>query len=169
MTERPENVRVAGPQDEDEIYRLMKDAHTEQPIAPFCEKSVRDTIKRALIRTPGTHNVGVIAVIDGEKGLEGYLCAFITPWWFSDPTVPAGWRLEELTNFVHPDHRKSNHAKHLIQFAKWMSENINLILIMGIMGVERLLPKIKLYERQIKPMGGLFYHNATSGCLSEMG
>lgn len=167
MTDRPKNVRVATANDQDEIFRLMKAAWDEQPIAPFYEPSVKATIKRALIREPGQKDIGVVGVIDGPTGLEGYMCAFITPWWFSNPEIPEGWRLEELTNFVHPDHRRSNHAKDLIQFAKWLSENIGLILIMGIMASERLAPKIRLYERQIKPMGGLFYHNAQSGCLSE--
>lgn len=167
-TEYPKEVRTATMADADELLALMRLAHTEQPIAPFSEDAVRVTIKSAI---EGTENrKGVIGVVEGERGIEGYILAFITPWWFSDPAVPEGWRLEELTNFVHPDCRRSGHAKRLIEFAKWLSENIGLILIMGIMTNGRLDAKIRLYQRQVTPFGGLFFHNAAAGCsLSEMG
>ena len=166
-TPYPKEVRLATMRDAASLLELMRKAHEEQPIAPFCDASVQRTISAAIQSTSGKK--GIIGVIDGKNGIEGYILAFITPWWFSDEAKPSGWRLEELTNFVHPDHRQGAHAKHLIQFAKWAAENINLILIMGIMTNGRLSSKIRLYERQVTPFGGLFFHNATEGSLAEMG
>jgi len=160
-TERPANVRLATPADEDQIYWLMKEAHLEQPIFPMDEQKIRKFIRHAT-----TRKGGVIGVIEGPRGLEAYILAVLSSYWYTE-----SWHLEELSNFVHPNHRKTNHAKHLIQFAKWFSEQLGLPLIMGILSTKRLEGKIKLYTRQgIIPCGALFAHNTGHDhMLSENG
>ena len=162
MTDRPLNVRTAGPYDHNNLLALMKLAWEEQPISGLNEEKLQNMIR---ICTGGRRDgepQGFIGVIDGKNGLEGYFLAVLSTWWFGD-----GWRIEELSNFVHPDHRKSNHAKDLIQFGKWMAESIELPLIMGITTGIRLQAKIRLYERHVTPFGALFYHNMNQGCLAE--
>lgn len=160
-TPYPANVRIATAQDEPEILRLMRMAHAEQPIASLSEKKLHSIIELATAKNPKDRK-GIIGVIDGPKGLEAYFCAIFSEWWFSDEC-----RIEELSNFVHPDHRKGQHFDALMQFGKWVSEYFGLTLLMGIMASERLIPKIRLYERKIKPLGGLFYHNPQGGVLAE--
>ena len=160
-TQRPLNVRVAEPKDEQAILGLMRDAYKEQPIFPLNDKKILAKIKEATERKGG-----VIGVIDGEHGIEAYLIAVMCTYWYTDQM-----HLEELSNFVHPDHRRSTHAKSLIEFAKWFAEQLNMPLIMGILSTQRLEPKIRLYTRQVKHCGAVFVHNTGNidGLLSSLG
>jgi GNAT superfamily N-acetyltransferase len=160
MTEKPASVRIASPEDEAEIWGLMQEAYKEQPIMPLVKERVMEKVMMGTRRKGG-----VIGVIDGKDGLEGYLIAVLSRWWYTDE-----WHVEELSNFVHPDHRKSQHAKNLIEFAKWFAEQMNLPLIMGIMSTKRLDAKVRLYKRQVTQCGAVFLHNTPhAGLLSEMG
>lgn len=161
MTDRPDIVRVAVPADEEEIMRLMHAAFEEQPIFKLNEQKMRDKIKMCVERKGG-----VIGVIEGLNGLEGYLIAVMGQYWYSDD-----WHLEELSNFVHPDHRRSTHAKNLIDFAKWFAEQLHMPLILGILSTQRLEAKTRLYKRQATLCGAVFVHNSghIEGLLSEMG
>lgn len=161
-TQRPTSVRVAMPSDEDEIMRLMQAAFVEQPIFPLDEQKMREKIRMCTGRKGG-----VIGVVEGKDGkLEGYIIALMIQFWYS-----MDWCLEELSNFVHPDHRKSTHAKDLINFAKWFAEQLEMPLILGILSTQRLQPKIRLYERQAKMCGAIFVHNTghLDNALSEAG
>ena len=160
-TKRPETVRVATPADEEEIMRLMKSAFVEQPVFPLNEDKIRQQIKLCTERKGG-----VLGVIDGPNGIEGYIIGVLFQYWYSD-----AWVLEELSNFVHPDHRHPGRAKALIEFIKWFSEQLELPLIMGIMSTQRLEAKIRLYKRQVRQVGAVFAFNTghVDGLLSEMG
>lgn len=155
MTVRPTNVRFACAADEDEIMRLMCEAFTEQPIFPLNEHKMRETI-RACTKENLNARRGMVAVVEGEKGLEGYLIAVFAQYWYSD-----SYHLEELSNFVHPDHRHAwkGHARNLIEFAKWFSEFCDVPLILGVFSTQRLKGKVRLYERQAKMCGVIFAHN----------
>ena len=159
--QRPTNVRVAEPKDEQAILQLMRVAFIEQPVFKLNESKMLAKIKEATERRGG-----VIGVIDGPNGIEAYLIAVMSNYWYTDE-----WHLEELSNFVHPDHRRSTHAKSLIEFAKWFAEQLNMPLVMGIMSTQRLDAKIRLYQRQMKHAGATFVYNTghMDGLLSEMG
>jgi GNAT superfamily N-acetyltransferase len=74
------------------------------------------------------------------------------------------FHLEELYNFVHPDYRKSDNAKALIDFAKNTAEKINVPLMIGIISNHRTEQKIRLYQRRLgKPSGGYWLYNANTG------
>lgn len=160
-TERPVSVRVAMSQDEDAILKLMKSAFEEQPIFPLDEHKMREKIRICTDRKGG-----VVGVIDGPNGLEGYLIAVLGQFWYSD-----AWHLEELSNFVHPDSRRSTHAKDLISFAKWFAEQMNVPVLLGILSTQRLDAKVRLYQRQAKQVGAIFAHNTghVGDLLSETG
>lgn len=161
MIERPLNVRLATPADEDAVYKLMQTAYIEQPIMPLNEHKIRDKIRLATERKGG-----VLCVIDGENGIEAYLIATLSQYWYTDQ-----WHLEELSNFVHQDHRRTTHAKSLIEFIKWFAEQMGVPLIMGILSTQRLDAKIRLYRRQVTPVGAVFAYNTghIDGLLSEKG
>ena len=160
-TERPTTVRVANPSDEDEVMRLMRAAFDEQPIFALNEQKMRDKI-----RTCTERRGGVLGVVDGTKGLEGYLIAELSQYWYTDE-----WHLGELSNFVHPEHRGTTHARDLINFAKWFTEQLNMPLVMGILSTQRLDAKIRLYQRQLTPVGAVFVSNTghIGDALSAMG
>lgn len=163
-TPRPENVRIAGRADEAQILRLMRAAFEEQPIFPLDEQKMLLEIRQATDRQGG-----VIGVLDGPNGLEGYLFAVISQYWYSSDS----WHLSELSNFVDPKVRagRPGHARSLIEFAKWFAEQMGIPLVMGILSTQRLEAKIRLYRRQIVPCGAIFVHNTghIDGLLSEKG
>jgi hypothetical protein len=166
MTPMPPNVRFAKSSDEDEIMRLMRAAFKEQPIFPLNENKMREVIRKCTAEDMQNRR-GMVAVIDGPDGLEGYLIAVFSQYWYTD-----AFHLEELSNFVHQDHRRGkHHARNLIEFAKWFAEFCGVPLIMGILSTQRLEPKIRCYQRQMKLCGAVFTHNTghVDGLLSERG
>lgn len=166
MTPMPPNVRFATATDENEIMRLMKAAFKEQPIFPLNEHKMREVIRKCTLENLNERR-GMVAVIDGPGGLEAYLIAIFGQYWYTDE-----FHLEELSNFVHPEHRRGkHHARSLMEFAKWFAEFCGVPLIMGILSTQRLEPKIRLYQRQMKLCGAVFIHNTghVGDLLSEMG
>lgn len=167
-TVKPDNVRFAGPQDEQNALRLMRIAYAEQPIFSLNEEKMLKIIRYCTRPDLDKGKFGGLAVIDGPDGmLEGYLLMLVSQHWFSDD-----WHIDEISNFVDPAIRskRPGHAKNLISFAKWFAEQMNMPLIMGILSTKRLEAKIKLYGRQLTPAGAVFVHNTGHGnALSEMG
>lgn len=164
MIERPANIRLAKPQDEDTILVLMRAAYKEQPIFPLDETKMREKIKICT-----TRKGGFVAVAPGEDGKpEGYLIVCLANYWYTD-----AWHLEELSNFVHPDHRKgTHHARDLLQFGKWFSEKMGVPFLAGILSTQKLEEKIRLYRRQsLVHAGAVFVYNTghIDGLLSEAG
>lgn len=165
-TVRPASVRFGRVEDTEEIMRLMHAAFKEQPIFPLNERKMREAIRSCTAENLNDRR-GMVAVIDGEKGIEGYLIAVFATYWYTDAT-----HLEELSNFVHPDHRKGkHHARQLMDFAKWFAEFCDVPLLMGILSTQRLEPKIRMYQRHVKMCGAVFVHNTghVDGLLSRMG
>ena len=71
--------------------------------------------------------------------------------------------MNELWCFVHPDHRASTHARRLIEFGKWCADRLStgehrVPLLLGIVTRHRLLPKLRLFQRQAPQVGALFMH-----------
>lgn len=160
MTDKPASVRIATVPDEAAVYKILSMAHEENGAAQLSPERVRDQIKFATERRGG-----IIGVIDGPQEIEGVIMLRLTQWWYSDD-----WHLDELCNFVHPDYRRGNHhPRHLIEFAKWFAEQMEQPLFIGVMTHERMEAKNRLYRRQVKMGGALFYHNLHYGLLSEAG
>lgn len=167
MTPYPKIIRLAEPSDEQQVLGLMRDAYREQPIFPLNEDKILTIIRRCTNREGG-----ILGVIDGPNGLRGYIIAVLSTYWYTD-----FWHLEELSNFVHPDHRSDKDennwllARPLIEFVKWFAEQMDVPLIFGILSTQRTAGKIRLYERQARPCGALFVHNTghLENALSEHG
>ena len=102
-TAMPANVRFAVASDEDEIMRLMHAAFKEQPIFPLNEHKMRGAKRKCTLENLNDRK-GFVAVIDGPDGLEAYLIAVFAQYWYTD-----AFHIEELSNFVHPDHRRGKH------------------------------------------------------------
>jgi N-acetylglutamate synthase-like GNAT family acetyltransferase len=163
MTERPANIRFGVPSDENAILDLMRAAYKEQPVFPLNEDKMRDRIKECLKLKNGFMAV----TTDDKGGPVGYLIATVSSFWYTDSHM-----VEELSNFVHPDYRTSgSRGKHLIEFAKWFAEQMDLPLIFSILSTQRLAAKTRLYQRQGTLAGAVFVHNTghIEGLLSEMG
>jgi GNAT superfamily N-acetyltransferase len=150
MTTEFSGVRMAKNADAGRIYDFLLELNKENAVFSLSELRAKQAIATCLepsANAPG----GVIGLIEHGNGIEG--CVGLRP---SQMWYTAEWFLDELWNFVHPNHRKTDHAKKLIEFAKWSASNLGLPLVMGIVTRNRLAPKMRLYQRQMPQIGAYF-------------
>ena len=67
-----------------------------------------------------------------------------------------------LFRSVHPDHRKSDKAKQLMQFSKTASEGLSLDLTISVLSTDRTAAKVRLYQRQFENAGAFFLYRPAS-------
>jgi GNAT superfamily N-acetyltransferase len=152
-------VRLARPEDEERLYALLLHLYEENALLPMSEKKVRAAI-RAGTRGEG----GIVGVIEGANGIEASIGMAFSQFWYTE-----AWHLNELWCFVHPDHRRSTHARRLIEFAKWCADRLSrqaaatIPLVLGIVTRHRLLPKLRLFQRQAPQVGAIFMHGMEAG------
>ncbi len=145
---RPSNVRLARPDEGDAIYELLLGLYEENGTFRIDLVKTRWTIENLL-----DPSQGVIGVIEGEKGIEGSVGLILDSQWYSTDQF-----LLELWCYVVPECRRSTHAKTLIEFAKWVSDDIGVPLQMGIISTTQTAAKERLYRRQLQHVGGYFMH-----------
>ena|SRR5712675_1124810 len=156
-TNAPSMVRIAGPQDYDEVWRLLMASHAENGIFPLAEDKVRWFVNRILypetIPANDTGTRGVMGVI-GPVGaaLEAIVFIVIGTFWYSGDK-----HLEEMTVFVDPNHRRSGHAVALLNWMKAQVELTGLPLMTGILSNHRTEAKCRLYQRQLPKMGEFYF------------
>jgi len=152
-------VRIAGPEDSPDVHAFLKLMHEENGLFEWDDEKTRDFIERST-----SHRYGVIGIIEGDEGLEGMICLIPDQLWYS-----TDWFLNEVFNFVHPDFRRSTRAKDLIAFAKNISDEMQLPLVLGIVSNYRTEAKVKLYERHFPKAGAFFLYNNSLTRVSNHG
>lgn len=75
------------------------------------------------------------------------------------PDYTDDWILIENWNFVHPDHRRSNYARQLIAYAKHISDEMSIPLMVGIVSNTRTEAKVRMYEQLLEKAGAYFIYN----------
>jgi hypothetical protein len=160
MTERPVRIRPATQGDENSLFDLLCMAYGENASFAMSEKKVKAMIEA------GTREKGVIIGVadapDGS-GLAGSIGAVFTQWWYTDD-----WHIDECWNYVHPDHRKginkqpAGYGSDLIKYMKWVAEQMNMALHLGILTNKRTKAKIRMYESHMPQVGAFFIHNLQS-------
>lgn len=155
-TAKPANVRIAGPSDEVAIFELLKMDHEEcGRFAPL------DVAKLQNIIMHGTRRKGgIVSVIDGPNGKPVAVQILTTEeWWWSKQRF-----ISKIADFVHPDHRQSTHAAHLIQFAKWVTDQwsaefgYQMYLLPAVLGTKKVKEKVRLYSRHVTQAGAFFLY-----------
>jgi len=161
-------VRVGTVNDLDEIMRLAMQATDENAFVKPDISKLLHVIYPALERKTGI--VGVI----GEPGGEvlGAVVLQVGEVWYSSHKV-----LEEKAIYVDPRHRgsaggRSTHtiglARKLAEFAKMVSEQMNMPLAIGVLSNHRTAAKVRFYERIFgEPAGVYFLYNAKTGLKEE--
>jgi hypothetical protein len=158
-TEKPDTVRIAGPQDEEAILDLIIDdlkANAEH-IAPIDDSKVMEHIRSGTRRRGG-----IVAVIDGPGKVPVAVTILVPCQWHWSQ----GWFYQELVNYVHPDHRKSRHIDDLLNFSRWAvdeqsrSFGARVYLLCGVLGAWRVRAKIALYRRRFQQIGAAFLYPA---------
>lgn len=150
--ERPNSVRVGIPKDGAQIFSLLCQLHTENAMFPKDDDKVWHFINKAL-----NQDGGIMGVIEDNGQIVGVIGMYIEQFWYSSQPY-----LCEYFNYVKPEARKSNHAKDLIDFAKWANTNMGLLLIIGIMSSIRTKAKLHLYNKRLSFIGGIFVNGLPS-------
>lgn len=151
-------VRIAEPDDEEAIIKLAHIVGIENGLFEMNEEKVRNMV-RPLLYLSG----GIVGVIGSKNKLEGGIILRISNNWYSDVSF-----LEEMCVFVHPDYRaaKGGRARKLVEFAKQVSEKLEMPLMIGVLSNSRTDAKTRLYERQFgSPAGAFFLYGARTGMI----
>lgn len=142
-------VRKAVPADEPELMEICRELHAENGMFEMNESKVRHMLERAF-----TQQGALIGALGATGSIEGAIFMLITSFWYTND-----WCLEELFNYVRPEHRRSTNAKELINFGKRCSDELGIPLVIGVVSNERTKAKVGLYQRQLAdPVGAYFLH-----------
>lgn len=155
------SVRLGRPSDEDGIFELLllDIAENAASVAPASEEDIRATVKQALSKP------NIVGVIDGPNGKPvAVVMLLCLKWWWSKAHY-----YQEVPLFVHPEHRKSTHARQLISFQRWwadtMTENFGyrVYLLCGVLGTKRVRSKIAMYRRMFRQVGAAYLYPWSGG------
>ncbi len=143
------DVRFAVPEDTDALWELIhvlwRDEHKDHH--PINEAAVRQRLAYATNRTGSF--IGVIGPVGGPLRAMIYLI-LETIWFSTEPQITC------VTAFVHPQWRKSDYARQLLNFAKSASDELQARLLTGVVSTERTKMKCALWARHF-PKAGEFY------------
>lgn len=166
MTTAPSIVRVAGPADRQEVWRLFLQGHKENGLFELAPEKVDWFITRMLqpeiIPPWDTGPRGTIGVIGPVGSLEGLVFLTIGGFWYSHER-----HLEEMIVYVDPECRKSQHAKALVEWMKQQSVETGLKLFTGIVSNTRTEAKCRLYGRLLPKVGEFFVFNGKGSILGS--
>lgn len=137
------------PEDRDSIISLCHTLHDENGLFSLSARKVTRLVDRCFAKKQA-----IIGVVGPVGAVEGSIYLSIEEPYYSDD-----FHLCEFWNVVHPDHRRSNHAKNLIEFAKRCSDETALTLMIGIISNHRTAAKVRLYEKRLQKAGAFFVHN----------
>ena len=151
----PSLIRIAGPKDFDEVWRLLLLGYSENAIFPLAEKKAQWFVRRCLnpdqIDPKDTGSRGVIGVIGPIGALEGLAFLMLDTYWYTEALC-----ITEFIVFVDPQHRKTDHAKTLIKWMRQQPDEVGLPLITGILSNTRTEAKCRLYQRLMPKIGEFF-------------
>jgi GNAT superfamily N-acetyltransferase len=146
-------VRLATKKDEGEIFGLLIMLHAENGLFSMNRDKVLAGIQWATERKGG-----LIYVIDEGPRVVATMGMTIASDWYSDDEY-----LMERWNFVHPDYRRSDYARKLLEQGKWAHEWFKVRgeikpFFCGINSFHRTEAKIRLYARHMPCIGGYFMY-----------
>lgn len=155
------DVRLAVEADRADILGLCRMLHDENGMFPLRIEAVEDVIDRWLRRD--FRDPAIIGVVGSQGSLSGVICIAIhTLWYTTEPCC------DELFNFVHPAHRKSNYAQQQIEFAKTCAEVFEMPLMIGVLSSYRTAAKVRLYQRLLPKAGEYFVYSPQNGQPEEI-
>lgn len=156
INEARSELRLAAPDEEEDIMGFCHELWEEngKEFFSFDPDKVRAIVRRAFDK-----KLGLLAVIGPKKKLEAGALLTVDNYSYS-----SDWFLNEHFNYVRPDYRRSQHAKTMVNWSIRMSEQLGLLLLMGILSNHRTLAKVRLYRRIFPtgPHGAFFVYRPKS-------
>jgi hypothetical protein len=161
-TPKPSNVRLAGIDDEYSLADLLRAdiAENASRVAPISEEAIFSFIQAS---TRDIHGLGAakpnIAVIGSSSKIEAAVFLELNQWFWSDH-----WHLAERTTIVHPDFRRSRHVDDLIDFCKWMADQMSasvghkVYLLSQVVGTKDVDRKSAKFGRLMERVGATYVY-----------
>lgn len=157
----PSVVRIARPEDRQEVWRLFLQGHRENGKFTLAPEKVDWFLTRALhpelIPAWDTGSRGAIGVIGDIGRLEALVLVMVDTYWYTHDR-----HLGEYIVYVDPECRRSHHARSLVSWMKHQSDVIGLPLLAGIISNERTEAKVALYSRMMPKVGAFFLYGMES-------
>lgn len=151
MNDTP-TVRLATSADEAGLIELCRLMHGENGLFQMSEAKVRARVQNSFRREGGA-----IGVIGPHDDICAAVMLELAQLWYTDD-----WHVADLMVFVHPEHRRSNCIKALIDFARTTAVGIGLPMLSGVVSNTRTEAKVRLYQRALgAPVGAFFVYNST--------
>lgn len=150
MTQFPSGLRFAEPGDERRLYDLFVMAHSENGMGDVDPETVRAVIVKGC-----AHEDVAIALADGPERIEAAIGLHPVKRWYSTDAV-SNWYSEDLLIYVHPLHRRSRHARALLQFAQFWAEKSEMPVVLGLMPKDDFEGKEAFFERFARRVGGIY-------------
>lgn len=143
---QPTDVRLALPQDRTSIANLTTMLHGENGLFSISPTKVDRMLDRYFDRQGA-----IIGVIGPVGEVAGVIYLGLEQLSYTDD-----WSLVEQFNYVAPDHRRSTYARQLIAYAKQVSDQMHIPLMVGILSNKRTEAKVRLYEQLLDKAGVYF-------------
>jgi N-acetylglutamate synthase-like GNAT family acetyltransferase len=148
------NVRLATPDDINEIIRLIGGISNENGLFPLAVNKITKLVHDAVV-----NRTMVIGVIGQPANIEASIALAPGQLWYTDT-----YNLGDLWHYVWPQYRNSNHAENLIEFAKSVANQMGMDFISGVVAKERVDAKMRLYRKHFDAfLGGCFLHRHMNG------
>ena len=146
-------VRKAESRDREPVLEICRRNHSENGQFSLSMSKVESMVDKAFNR-----GGAIIGLVGGDNRIEGAILLNVGQFWYTDD-----WCVEEIFNYVHPEFRKSTHARDMIDFGKRCSDELAIPLVIGVVSNERTRAKMELYRRRLgEPVGGYFIHRPAS-------
>lgn len=142
------HVRLATPDDEEDIIAMCRRLHQENGLFTLNEFKVRDCIRRCYNK-----HGAIVGVVGSPGKLQGSICMELTTFYYTDDM-----HLAELWNFVEePYRRSSRNAEALIRYALDWQTKLQLPFFTGIITDKQMRAKVRLYRKLLgHPVGAFF-------------
>lgn len=158
------SVRLAGPEDEDELLRLCRAKHGEEALRNasgqpfrFSEDKARATLHRAILERRNDPDAGeawcaVVASANGIIAGSSYLTVQ-TPHDSDDAYLCEHW------SWIWPEHRKSDVGRRLLMWSQAKAVAMGLPLIGGVVSYDEDSPKMRFFKRAgFEPLASLYLY-----------
>lgn len=155
----PACVEMAKAGDEAEILDLLRLKHEEDTGSPGFPL----TANRNFVRNGVAGQNGCIGIIRGARRIEASIGLFVGNWCGQ---ITSDEHLYDRWLFVHPNHRRTDHGKHLIDFARYVAEHCGRAWLSTHIINSRTAAKSVLYERALGGAFAFVYLHDPNGVLT---
>ena len=165
------SARLAGPEDEEALVAMVRRMHADpewglrdwegKPF-PFCEERVRERIQAATVKQRNAADAGSACI--GVVGAPGHLLSSVYLR-RQEPELSGGRYIEEVWNWVAPEHRRGDASQLLLNFAITLADECQLTLVSAARMYENAGRARFLQKRIGRPVSSVFAYNATAGTV----